>query len=130
MLLELEGVLGFVLFAIWIWALIDCITTDRDLARNLPKGAWLIIVILLFNLGAILWLLLGRPANKHWRPSTGTTDYSAPRRPRSIEDRPSLPISEVTDRRSAELDRQLDAWEAAQQSKVVDEPGEAAPGTP
>ena len=130
MLVGLEGVLGFVLFAIWIWALIDCITTERDLARNLPKGAWLIIVILLFNLGAILWLLLGRPANKRWRPSTGTTDYSARRRPRGIEDRPSLPIGEVTDRRSAELDRQLDAWEAAQQSKVVDEPGEAASGTP
>ena len=130
MLVELEGVLGVVLFAVWIWALIDCITTERDLARNLPKGVWLIIVIVLFNLGAILWLLLGRPANKHWRPSTGTTDYSTPRRARGIEDRPSLPIGEVTDRRSAELDRQLDAWEAAQQSKVVDEPGEATPGTP
>ena len=130
MLIELEGVLGFVLFAIWIWALIDCITTERDLARNLPKGAWLIIVILLFNLGAILWFLLGRPAKKHWRPSTGPTDYPPPRRRRGIEDRPSLPVGEVTDRRSAELDRQLDAWEAAQKSKAADEPHEAAPGTP
>ena len=64
MLIEAEGIIGFVLFALWIWALIDCISTDSELVRNLPKGVWLIIVIFLFDLGAILWLLLGRPANK------------------------------------------------------------------
>ena len=113
MLIEAEGIIGFVLFALWIWALIDCISTDNELVRNLPKGVWLIIVIFLFDLGAILWLLLGRPANKHWRPTTGPADYSAPRRPRGIEDRPRFAAGEVSDRRSEELNQRLDAWEAA-----------------
>lgn len=121
MLIEAEGIIGFVLFALWIWALIDCISTDSELVRNLPKGVWLIIVIFLFDLGAILWLLLGRPANKHWRPTTGPADYSAPRRPRGIEDRPQYVAGEVSDRRSAELDQRLAAWEAAKQPAEIQE---------
>ncbi|MEO6468315.1 MAG: PLD nuclease N-terminal domain-containing protein, partial [Acidimicrobiia bacterium] len=106
--------IGFIVVALWIWALIDCISTDRELIRNLPKGVWLIVVIILFDLGAILWLLLGRPANKHWRANTGPADYSSPRRPRGVEDRPQFSASDVTDRRSEELNRRLAAWEAAQ----------------
>jgi hypothetical protein len=109
-LFEVGGVVGFLLLALWIWALVDCISSDPAMVRNLPKLGWLIIVILLFDIGAILWLLLGRPLNKHWRPTVyGETETSS-RRPPSIEDRSSF-APEVTDRRSAELDRQLAAWE-------------------
>ncbi len=121
MLIEAEGIIGFVLFALWIWALIDCISTDSELIRNLPKGVWLIIVIFLFDLGAILWLLLGRPANKHWRPTTGPADYSAPRGPRGIEDRPQFAAGEVSDRRSEELNQRLAAWEASKQPAEIQE---------
>ena len=127
MLVEAEGVIGFVLFALWIWALIDCISTDSELVRNLPKGVWLIIVIILFDLGAILWLLLGRPANKHWRPATGPADYSAPRRPRGVEDGPRFVAGEVSDRRSKELDRRLADWEAAQRPAEIETPDDHAP---
>jgi hypothetical protein len=109
-LFEIEGVLGFVLLALWIWALIDCITSDSVLIRNLPKGIWLIIVIILFDIGAILWLLLGRPLNKHWRPAVeGEQRYQA-RRPTAVEDMVGF-STDITDRRSAELDRRLEAWE-------------------
>ena len=126
MLIGAEGIIGFVLFALWIWAIIDCISTDSELVRNLPKGVWLIIVIFLFDLGAILWLLLGRPANKHWRPTTGPADYSAPRRPRRIEDRPQFATGEVSDRRSEELDQRLAAWEAANQPAEIQDHTERA----
>lgn len=110
MLVEIEGVIGFLVVALWIWALVDCITTDAEQCRNLPKGVWLLIVLLLFDIGSILWLLLGRPANKHWRPATGS-DYSGPRRAVGIEDRHGFDGS-MSDRRSAELDQRLAAWEA------------------
>jgi len=110
MLFEVEGVIGFLVIALWIWALVDCITTDADLCRNLPKGVWLLIVLLLFDIGSILWLLLGRPANKHWRPVTGS-EYSGPRRAVGVEDRQGFQGS-MSDRRSEELDRRLAAWEA------------------
>lgn len=126
MLFEVEGIVAVVVLVIWIWALVDCITTDSELCRNLPKGVWLIIVLLLFDLGAILWVLLGRPANKHWRPSTGPTDYSAPRRPLGAEDRTGF-SGEVSDRRSAELDRRLEAWEAQQPAAIT--PPESGPSS-
>jgi Phospholipase_D-nuclease N-terminal len=117
-LFEIEGVLGFLLLALWIWALVDCITSDSAIIRNLPKGVWLIIVIILFDIGAILWLLLGRPLNKHWRPALeGESRYAPPRRP-ALEDRVDLG-PEVSDRRSAELDRRLDAWERERAVEAV-----------
>ena len=70
------------------------------------------IVIVLPDIGSLVWLLLGRPEKAHWRP--GSTDYRAPRRPIGLEDDPrySGPAA-VTDRKSAELDEQLARWEAA-----------------
>jgi hypothetical protein len=110
-LFEMEGVLGFILLALWIWAIVDCITSDSSIIRNLPKGVWLILIIILFDIGAVLWLLLGRPYNKHWRPTVEGEPHPYPtRRTPAIEDRTDFATG-ISDRRSAELDRQLDAWE-------------------
>jgi hypothetical protein len=113
MLFDTGGIVFVVLFLFWLWALLDCIATDSSLCRNLPKPVWIILVLILADIGALVWLLLGRPEKSSWRP--GSTDYSAPRRPVGIEDSPrygSTPA--VTDRRSAELDEQLAQWEREQ----------------
>jgi hypothetical protein len=116
---EAEGVVLLVIVAFWIWAILDVIATEAELCRNLPKGVWLILVLLFADIGSIAWLLLGRPEKGTWRP--GSTDYSAPRRPIGIEDQPRYNTTpEVTDRRSQELDRRLDDWEAEQRAKKVD----------
>ncbi len=117
MLVGLESVFGFALFALWIWALIDCISTDSDLCRNLPKMIWLIIVIILFGIGAILWLLLGRPANKNSRPVGSPPAARVRYRSREVEER--IPDRlDISDRRSAELDQQLARWEAERQLEL------------
>jgi len=117
---EAEGVVFLVLFAFWIWALLDVIATDASACRNLPKGVWLILVLILADIGSVAWLLLGRPERGHWRP--GSTDYSTPRRPIAVEDQPRYGTAtpEITDRRSEELDRRLDAWEAEQRTKKAE----------
>ena len=125
MLFEVGGVIGFLLLAFWIWALIDCISSDSAMVRNLPKLGWLVIVILLFGIGAILWLLLGRPLNKHWRPATYGDAETSSRRPPVIEDRTQF-APEVSDRRSAELDQRLAAWERQRALET----GTAAPDAP
>jgi len=115
MLVGAEGFLFFVLFLFWIWALFDCISTDAAQCRNLPKIVWLILVIFLPDIGALAWLLLGRPERAASRP--GRTDYSSrpAARPVAVEDQPRYTTSPaVTDRRSAELDRQLEEWEREQ----------------
>lgn len=110
MLLGAGGLIGFIALALWIWGLIDCITTDADLCRKLPKFAWIVVVVLLFDVGVVLWILLGRPVRKRWAP-TAATDVGPPRRSKGVEDRTDF-SAPVTDRRSAELDRRLAEWEA------------------
>jgi hypothetical protein len=118
-LFETGGLVALLLIGFWVWALLDCISTDSSLCRNLPKGVWLIVVLLLPDIGSLAWLLLGRPEKAHWRP--GSTDYRAPRRAVGIEDDPrySGPAS-VTDRRSAELDAELARWETKKPESSTD----------
>jgi hypothetical protein len=116
-----EGLVGIAIFAFWIWALFDCISTDSVVCRNLPKGMWLILVLFLPLIGALAWLLLGRPERAGWRP--GSTDYSTTRRPIGLEDHPRYsPTIEVTERRSEELNRALDEWEQEQARKAIEGP--------
>ena len=86
MIFDVEGIVFVALFLFWIWALLDCIATDSSMCRNLPKPMWIILVLILPDIGALIWLLLGRPERSSWRP--GSTDYSAPRRPVGVEDSP------------------------------------------
>ena len=86
MLIGAEGFVFLILFAFWIWAILDVIATDSGRCRNLPKGVWLILVLLLPDIGSLAWLLLGRPEKGSWKP--GSTDYSAPRHPIAYEDHP------------------------------------------
>jgi hypothetical protein len=113
---EAEGIVLLALLALWLFALVDCISTDASVCRNLPKGFWVVIVLFLPDLGSILWLMLGRPERARWTP--GSTDYSAQRRPVGFEDHPRYSaIAGVTDRRSAELDEQLARWERDEEAR-------------
>lgn len=58
-----DGAMGLVLIGLWIFCLIDVITTDESQMRNLPKAAWLLVVLLLFDIGSIVWLVAGRTWN-------------------------------------------------------------------
>lgn len=60
-MLYMDGVFGLVVLALWIFCLVDVITTHESLCRNLPKGGWLLIVLLLPAIGSLLWLVAGRP---------------------------------------------------------------------
>jgi hypothetical protein len=114
-LFESGGIVAVALLLFWVWALFDCVSTDASLCRNLPKGVWIVVVLLLPDIGSLLWLLLGRPERAHWRP--GSTDYSKPRRPVGLEDHPRYSAAAgVTDRRSAELDARLDEWQKEQRA--------------
>ena len=112
-MIDVDGLVALALLLFWVWALLDCIATDSSMCRNLPKFGWIIIVLLLPDIGSLAWLLLGRPEKAHWRP--GSTDYAAPRRPVGVEDSPRYsPDPIVSDRRSRELDRELERWEREQ----------------
>ena len=68
-MLVFDGLVGLLAFALWVFCLIDVITTDEFLCRNLQKSWWILIVLLLFDVGAVIWLVAGRP----W-PGAGRAD--------------------------------------------------------
>lgn len=60
-MLFFDGGLALIMFAVWLFCIIDVITTPEDASRNLPKLLWLLIVVLLMDVGSIAWLIAGRP---------------------------------------------------------------------
>ncbi|MDQ4145177.1 MAG: PLDc N-terminal domain-containing protein [Actinomycetota bacterium] len=94
------GLLAIVVFALWVYCILDVIATDEAAMRNMPKLLWLIVVILLPTVGSVAWLVLGRPRNAGYVPGD-TTRRRLPRperaRPLGPEDSPEF-ISELDDR--------------------------------
>jgi hypothetical protein len=70
-MLELDGLGALVVLGLWIFCLIDVITTDESLCRNLGKTMWLILVLFLPAIGSIAWLVAGRPQAAKSMPYKG-----------------------------------------------------------
>ncbi len=47
--------------ALTVYCLIDAVQTDEVLMRNLPKIAWVILILLFPVVGPVAWLVAGRP---------------------------------------------------------------------
>jgi len=125
------GLGGVVLFALWFWAILDCIATDSILVRNLPKQLWLMLVILVPSAGALAWLLLGRPEGAGFSLGGNYTppDYTRGTRSRGIEDSPewqarnarALPADTGKERRLREWEAELEKREAALDDRADDD---------
>ena len=115
--IEFEGLLGLALLGFWLWALLDCIVSPRDEVRNLPKLVWLLLIVLLWVIGATAWAFLGRTAPARQRRPR-SLDREGARRPLRADDLPAAlaaaDTGAMTDARSAELDRRIEEWEAQQ----------------
>jgi hypothetical protein len=124
------GVFGIAILVFWIWAIFDVITSDAERCRNLPKVAWVLIVILLGALGALVWIFGGRPARAAAGPEDGPR-RGPTARPVGPEDRPgwtSAPSTSPSSRdRSEELDRRLAEWEAEQRRRDAGDDPEPPP---
>jgi hypothetical protein len=60
-MLVYEGAGLLLVVALWIFCLVDVIVSKEDECRNLPKMIWLLIVLMLPDVGSVLWLIAGRP---------------------------------------------------------------------
>jgi len=56
-MLFLDGGFGLILLALWVFCIVDVIRTEDYRYQNLPKMAWLAIVIFLGDIGSIAWLV-------------------------------------------------------------------------
>jgi Phospholipase_D-nuclease N-terminal len=76
--LFLDGGLGFVFALLWVFCVVDVIMTPERLCRNLPKLAWVFIVLLFFDIGAFAWLIAGRPwGARTWASGVGSRGVSS-----------------------------------------------------
>jgi signal transduction histidine kinase len=70
------GILGT---ALWIYCLFDVIMTDESRIRNLPKVTWIFIVLITSVVGAVAWLVGGRPQSpQRGLPYKGNTGAAYP----------------------------------------------------
>lgn len=103
--------------ALLVYCLIDCIQTDSSLVRNLPKPAWVLLIVIVPVVGGIAWLVAGRPERAQrghrvpW-PSTATAgypEYERPRRTAPDDDPEFLASIRASDEKH---ERMLRDWEA------------------
>jgi hypothetical protein len=98
-----DGIVALALLVLWIFCILDVISTEEVLVRNLPKMLWLLIVIILPDIGSIAWLLLGRPAGAGFQLGSQVGVYKPPKRAIGPEDSPDFLASMER--------RRLQSWE-------------------
>jgi Phospholipase_D-nuclease N-terminal len=97
-----------------IYCLIDAIQTPTAEVRNLPKVAWILLILLIPVIGPIVWLVAGRPQRSArqvpW-PSTKTAGFPEYERPRVLgpDDDPEF-LREMK-RGNDEQEQLLNRWE-------------------
>ena len=60
-MIRAEGTFVLLLLALDVFCVIDVIQAREDEVRNLPKIAWLLLILLFPPIGSIAWLAAGRP---------------------------------------------------------------------
>lgn len=72
--------------ALTVYAVVDCIQTDEDQVRNLPKALWVLLVLFFPVVGPVAWFVAGRPSSSATR--RGPTHRGGP--PRGPDDDPDF----------------------------------------
>ena len=116
-MIRLYGLMFLVDMALVVVALIDCLSTDDYAVRNLPKVAWVFIILLFSPVGPIAWFVAGRPEKARrggaagiWRPGSGFPEYERPR-PRSRPIGPDDDPDFLRSRARAEDEQLFRKWE-------------------
>ncbi|GIH27319.1 membrane protein [Acrocarpospora phusangensis] len=85
----IRGVVVLLLIGLWLYCVLDVITTPAGQHRNMPKLVWLAVVIILPTVGSLLWLIAGRPRRTGQARAQGPRSQQSPpreRRPLSPDD--------------------------------------------
>lgn len=53
-------VLAALAVALMVFCLVDAIAIDRFRVRGVPKGLWIVLILVLPIVGSVLWLTVGR----------------------------------------------------------------------
>ena len=90
-MIKLELLLGIATFALWVFCLVDAIGSQSDRVRNLPKVAWVVLILFFPFVGSVAWLVVGRPESSgasrsaHERPQPDFPEYDRPGRSAAVD---------------------------------------------
>jgi hypothetical protein len=71
--------------ALTIYAAVDCVQSEENQVRNLPKLVWVFVILLFPIAGPATWFVAGRP-----RPITGRGPGGGSQAPRGPDDDPDF----------------------------------------
>jgi len=71
LVVRVYGLMSAIGLVLWIFCIIDAISAREDTVRNLPKLAWIFIVLLFPFVGSVAWLVAGRPQTTERRLHPG-----------------------------------------------------------
>lgn len=99
-----------------LYCLIDAIQTPEAEMRNLPKVAWILLILIIPIIGSVAWLIAGRPQRSAGRrvpwastQTAGFPEYERPARVLGPDDDPDF-LREMK-RGNDEQERLLSRWE-------------------
>jgi hypothetical protein len=115
--IKLELLLGVVAFALWVFCLVDAIGSRADRVRNLPKVAWVVLILFFPFVGSVAWLVAGRPddgrarRSPYERTAPEFPEYDRPGRAAAVDpEKDAAFLRQVRER----ADAQRRAYEAQQ----------------
>lgn len=113
-------------------AIVDIALIDNSRVRGLPKWAWVLVSILLFVVGPLLWFLVGRerlqPRN-NGRYAEAPVGRPAPSGPRAPDDDPEF-LGRLS-REQQQADRIRDLERELDERRTTDpKPGDTTPDDP
>jgi hypothetical protein len=107
--IKLEGLLGVAVFALWVFCLVEAIGAPGNRIRNLPKVAWILIILFFPLVGSIAWLAAGRPdtgsraRSAHERDLPAYPEYDRPGRAAAVDpDKDEAFLRQVRERAEAQ----------------------------
>ena len=71
-----RGIMAVLSIALTVFALADCVQTQDDKVRGVPKWAWIVLIVLIPWVGPLTWLFVGK--ERSW--GRGSSGSPGPRR--------------------------------------------------
>ncbi|WP_010550373.1 PLD nuclease N-terminal domain-containing protein [Brachybacterium paraconglomeratum] len=114
-----RGILAVLSIALTVFALADCVQTQDDKVRGVPKWAWIVLIVLIPWAGPLTWLFVGK--ERSW--GRGSSGSPGPRR-----DGPLAPDEDPEFLRKLDEDIRRERRERRERGEGPDDSGELDDG--
>lgn len=130
-MVRVYGLLSLIGLVLGIYCVIDAISSREDTVRNLPKLAWIFIILLFPFVGSIAWLAAGRPQSAERRLHPGERaqpafpEYDRPGRAAAVDPEQDAEFLRQVRERAEEQRRAYREKRAREQAAENEKPDDA-----